>query len=133
MVLGRALLQRRVAALGRAVPPTLGWGWWCPGRGDPLGTCAALSVSECSSWSKAPTSETPVASFSGGFSFQTTNCLEGPDPVLAMATHHVITVQPQFSTAPQAGQWQSGLMDCCSDFGVCEYIRTPRSWCCVGS
>ncbi|NXW54034.1 PLAC8 protein, partial [Eurystomus gularis] len=38
---------------------------------------------------------------------------------LAMASHHVITVQPQFSAAQQAGEWQSGLMDCCSDFGVC--------------
>ncbi|NXL62934.1 PLAC8 protein, partial [Chordeiles acutipennis] len=38
---------------------------------------------------------------------------------LAMATHQVITVQPQFSTAPRAGEWQTGLLDCCSDFGVC--------------
>ncbi|KAM7113286.1 placenta-specific gene 8 protein-like [Ciconia maguari] len=50
---------------------------------------------------------------------ETTNCLEGPDPVLAIASHHVITVQPQFSGAPRTGEWQSGLLDCCSDFGVC--------------
>ncbi|XP_051470872.1 placenta-specific gene 8 protein-like [Apus apus] len=36
-----------------------------------------------------------------------------------MASHHVITVQPQFSTAPPVGQWQTGLMDCCSDCGIC--------------
>ncbi|KAM6073103.1 placenta-specific gene 8 protein-like isoform 1-T3 [Theristicus caerulescens] len=39
--------------------------------------------------------------------------------MLSMASHHVVTVQPQFSVAPQAGEWQSGLLDCCSDFGVC--------------
>ncbi|KFQ91373.1 Placenta-specific 8, partial [Nipponia nippon] len=38
---------------------------------------------------------------------------------LSMASHHVVTVQPQFSVAPRAGEWQSGLLDCCSDFGVC--------------
>ena len=104
-------------------------GWRCPGSGELSGTCAALSVVECSSLNETPTSETPAASFSDGFSFQTTNCLEGPDPVLAMASHHVITVQPQFSAAPRAGEWQSGLLDCFSDFGVCEYIRTTCSWC----
>ncbi|KFZ63007.1 Placenta-specific 8, partial [Podiceps cristatus] len=36
---------------------------------------------------------------------------------LAMASHHVITVQPQFSAAPQAGEWQR--RGCCSDFSVC--------------
>ncbi|XP_062458760.1 placenta-specific gene 8 protein-like isoform X1 [Pezoporus occidentalis] len=66
-----------------------------------------------------PTSETPVASFSDGFSFQTTNRLERPNPVLAMASQQVITVQPQCSMAPRAGEWQSGLMDCCSDCNVC--------------
>uniref|UniRef100_A0A8B9FXK0 Uncharacterized protein n=1 Tax=Amazona collaria TaxID=241587 RepID=A0A8B9FXK0_9PSIT len=66
-----------------------------------------------------PTSEIPVASFSDGFSFQTTNCLEGPNSVLAMASQQVITVQPQCSAAPRAGEWQSGLMDCCSDCNVC--------------
>ncbi|NXX59401.1 PLAC8 protein, partial [Scopus umbretta] len=38
---------------------------------------------------------------------------------LAMASHHVITAQPQFLAAPQASKWQSGLLGCCSDFGVC--------------
>ncbi|NWR62584.1 PLAC8 protein, partial [Bucorvus abyssinicus] len=38
---------------------------------------------------------------------------------LAMASHHVVTVQPQFVASPQAGEWQTGLMDCCSDCGVC--------------
>lgn len=108
-------------AVGVAVP----WQW------GPLRTCAALSVFECSSLSKTSTSETSVASFSDGFSFQTTNCLKAPDPVLAMASHHVITVQPQFSAAPRVGEWQSGLLDCCSDFGVCEYTHTPCSWCWV--
>ncbi|KAM9580981.1 placenta-specific gene 8 protein-like isoform 2-T2 [Guaruba guarouba] len=65
------------------------------------------------------TSETPVASFSDSFSFQITNCLEGPNPVLAMASQQVITAQPQCSIAPRAGEWQSGLMDCCSDCNVC--------------
>ncbi|XP_027637023.2 placenta-specific gene 8 protein-like isoform X1 [Falco peregrinus] len=50
---------------------------------------------------------------------QTTNYLEGPDPALAMASHHVVTVQPQILVAPQAGKWQTGLLDCCSDCGVC--------------
>ncbi|XP_061849712.1 placenta-specific gene 8 protein isoform X2 [Colius striatus] len=36
-----------------------------------------------------------------------------------MASHHVITVQPQVSLARQAGKWQSGLLGCCSDFGIC--------------
>ncbi|XP_025947429.1 placenta-specific gene 8 protein-like isoform X1 [Apteryx rowi] len=36
-----------------------------------------------------------------------------------MASHHVITVQPQFSSPPQASEWQTGLLDCCSDFRVC--------------
>ncbi|XP_057225211.1 placenta-specific gene 8 protein-like [Malurus melanocephalus] len=36
-----------------------------------------------------------------------------------MASQPVITVQPQFTVAPQQGQWQTGLMDCCSDCGVC--------------
>ncbi|PKK28840.1 placenta-specific gene 8 protein isoform X1 [Columba livia] len=36
-----------------------------------------------------------------------------------MASHHVVTAQPQFSSVPQAGEWQSGLLDCCSDVGVC--------------
>ena len=54
--------------------------------------------------------------------------------MLAMASHHVIMFQPQLSAAPQAGEWQSGLMDCCSDFSVCEYIRcwfwfTMCFWC----
>ncbi|NXU06080.1 PLAC8 protein, partial [Buphagus erythrorhynchus] len=38
---------------------------------------------------------------------------------LAMASQPVIMVQPQFSAAQQLGQWQTGLMDCCSDCGVC--------------
>ncbi|NXS85567.1 PLAC8 protein, partial [Erpornis zantholeuca] len=38
---------------------------------------------------------------------------------LAMASQGVITVQPQFSVAQQPGHWQTGLMDCCSDCGVC--------------
>lgn len=49
--------------------------------------------------------------------------------MLAMASHHVITYQPQFSAAPRAGEWQTGLLDCCSDCSVCEYICTPHSWC----
>ncbi|XP_009873356.1 PREDICTED: placenta-specific gene 8 protein-like [Apaloderma vittatum] len=37
-----------------------------------------------------------------------------------MASHpQVITVQPQFLTTQQAGEWQTGLLDCCSDCGVC--------------
>ncbi|NXI27153.1 PLAC8 protein, partial [Sterrhoptilus dennistouni] len=38
---------------------------------------------------------------------------------LAMATQTVITVPPQFSVTHQRGAWQTGLMDCCSDCGVC--------------
>ncbi|NXO63115.1 PLAC8 protein, partial [Phainopepla nitens] len=38
---------------------------------------------------------------------------------LAMASQTVITVQPQFSAAQQPGEWQTGLLDCCSDIGVC--------------
>ncbi|NXP43230.1 PLAC8 protein, partial [Leiothrix lutea] len=38
---------------------------------------------------------------------------------LAMASQTVITVQPQFSAIQQRGEWQTGLMDCCSDCGVC--------------
>ncbi|NXK66905.1 PLAC8 protein, partial [Sylvietta virens] len=38
---------------------------------------------------------------------------------LAMASQTVITVQPQFSVAQQPGEWQTGLLDCCSDCGVC--------------
>lgn len=41
--------------------------------------------------------------------------------MLAMAAQPAITVQPQFSVAQQPGHWQTGLMDCCSDCGVCEY------------
>ncbi|NXD16714.1 PLAC8 protein, partial [Nothocercus nigrocapillus] len=36
-----------------------------------------------------------------------------------MATQRVITMQPQFSVPPQPSEWQTGLLDCCSDFGVC--------------
>ncbi|XP_057880923.1 placenta-specific gene 8 protein-like [Melospiza georgiana] len=37
-----------------------------------------------------------------------------------MASQTVITVQPQFSAAQQpVGEWQTGLLDCCSDCGVC--------------
>ncbi|KAF4805017.1 ATP-binding cassette sub-family G member 2 [Turdus rufiventris] len=53
------------------------------------------------------------------YNIPVTDCLEGPDPVLAMAAQPVITVQPQFSVAQQPGHWQTGLMDCCSDCGVC--------------
>ncbi|NXH46152.1 PLAC8 protein, partial [Dicaeum eximium] len=38
---------------------------------------------------------------------------------LAMASEAVITVQPQFAAAQQPGQWQTGLLDVCSDCGVC--------------
>ncbi|NXX65885.1 PLAC8 protein, partial [Spizella passerina] len=38
---------------------------------------------------------------------------------LAMASQTVITVQPQFSAVQQPGEWQTGLLDCCSDCGVC--------------
>ncbi|NXB91329.1 PLAC8 protein, partial [Vidua chalybeata] len=38
---------------------------------------------------------------------------------LTMASQTVITVQPQFSVAQQPGEWQTGLLDCCSDCGVC--------------
>ncbi|NWV52929.1 PLAC8 protein, partial [Daphoenositta chrysoptera] len=38
---------------------------------------------------------------------------------LAMASQNVITVQPQFSAVQQQGEWQTGLLDCCSDCGVC--------------
>ncbi|NWI93761.1 PLAC8 protein, partial [Pitta sordida] len=38
---------------------------------------------------------------------------------LAMAYPNVIVTQPQFSVAQQKGEWQTGLMDCCSDCGVC--------------
>ncbi|NXL49559.1 PLAC8 protein, partial [Podilymbus podiceps] len=38
---------------------------------------------------------------------------------LAMASRHAITAQPQFSATPQAGEWQSGLLDCRSDCNVC--------------
>ncbi|KFQ16583.1 Placenta-specific 8, partial [Leptosomus discolor] len=37
----------------------------------------------------------------------------------SMASHHLVTVQPQFSAVSQTGKWQSGLLDCCSDFSVC--------------
>ncbi|KAM9378030.1 placenta-specific gene 8 protein [Phaethornis superciliosus] len=36
-----------------------------------------------------------------------------------MASQHVITNQPHFSAVQQEGQWQTGLMDCCTDWGVC--------------
>ncbi|NXI79365.1 PLAC8 protein, partial [Rhipidura dahli] len=38
---------------------------------------------------------------------------------LAMASQNVITAQPQFSAVQQRGEWQTGLLDCCSDCGVC--------------
>ncbi|NWW77749.1 PLAC8 protein, partial [Climacteris rufus] len=38
---------------------------------------------------------------------------------LAMTSQNVVVVQPQFSFAQQPGEWQTGLMDCCSDCGVC--------------
>ncbi|NXO21102.1 PLAC8 protein, partial [Cisticola juncidis] len=38
---------------------------------------------------------------------------------LTMASQTVITVQPQFSVAQQPGEWQTGMLDCCSDCGVC--------------
>ncbi|NWU34094.1 PLAC8 protein, partial [Hylia prasina] len=38
---------------------------------------------------------------------------------LSMASQSVITVQPQFTVAQQRGEWQTGLMDCCSDCCVC--------------
>ncbi|NXW23668.1 PLAC8 protein, partial [Circaetus pectoralis] len=49
---------------------------------------------------------------------------------LAMASHHVITVQPQFLAALRAGEWPSGLLDCCSDFGTC--ICRAFSFSCLG-
>ncbi|KAL2304761.1 hypothetical protein Nmel_006716 [Mimus melanotis] len=36
-----------------------------------------------------------------------------------MASQPVVTVQPQFSVAQQPAHWQTGLMDCCTDCGVC--------------
>ncbi|XP_014805282.1 PREDICTED: placenta-specific gene 8 protein-like isoform X4 [Calidris pugnax] len=36
-----------------------------------------------------------------------------------MAANNAITFQPQISIAPRVGEWQTGLMDCCSDCGVC--------------
>ncbi|NXS03527.1 PLAC8 protein, partial [Oxylabes madagascariensis] len=38
---------------------------------------------------------------------------------LAMTSQTVITSQPQFSVIQQPGEWQTGLLDCCSDCGVC--------------
>ncbi|NWI53399.1 PLAC8 protein, partial [Calyptomena viridis] len=38
---------------------------------------------------------------------------------LAMASPNVIVTQPQFTMVQQPGEWQTGLMDCCSDCGVC--------------
>ncbi|NWW32648.1 PLAC8 protein, partial [Panurus biarmicus] len=38
---------------------------------------------------------------------------------LTMASQTVITVQPQFLATRQSGEWQTGLLDCCSDCGVC--------------
>lgn len=126
LVLGRALLQGVVAASGRAVAHPLWWWWQYPGSGHSPGS----SLFECSSLSKTTTSERPAASSSDGFSFQTTSCPEGPDSVLGMASQTVTTVQPQFSAVQQPGQWQTGLLNCCSDCGVCEYTRTPHSCCC---
>ncbi|XP_068536716.1 placenta-specific gene 8 protein isoform X1 [Anas acuta] len=37
-----------------------------------------------------------------------------------MASRHVVTTQPWGSApAPQRSEWQTGLLDCCSDCGVC--------------
>ncbi|XP_013046110.2 placenta-specific gene 8 protein-like isoform X2 [Anser cygnoides] len=42
------------------------------------------------------------------------------EEALSMASHHVVTTQPLGSmAAPQRNDWQTGLMDCCSDCGVC--------------
>ncbi|NWR88184.1 PLAC8 protein, partial [Furnarius figulus] len=38
---------------------------------------------------------------------------------LAMDSRTVIMTQPQFSVTQPPGQWQTGMMDCCSDCGVC--------------
>ncbi|NXG52312.1 PLAC8 protein, partial [Psilopogon haemacephalus] len=38
---------------------------------------------------------------------------------VAMASQKVITTQPQFAVAPQVGQWQTGILDCFSDCGIC--------------
>ncbi|XP_032541742.1 placenta-specific gene 8 protein-like [Chiroxiphia lanceolata] len=36
-----------------------------------------------------------------------------------MDSQNVVVIQPQFTSAQQPGRWQTGLMDCCSDCGVC--------------
>ncbi|NXT12110.1 PLAC8 protein, partial [Prunella fulvescens] len=38
---------------------------------------------------------------------------------LAMASQTVIMIQPQFSAAQQPGEWQTGLLNACSDCGIC--------------
>lgn len=42
-----------------------------------------------------------------------------------MATPSVVTIQPQYAiTVPTVSRniWQTGLMDCCTDCGVCECL-----------
>ncbi|NWS32968.1 PLAC8 protein, partial [Polioptila caerulea] len=36
-----------------------------------------------------------------------------------MTSQTVITLQPQLTAVQQPGQWQTGLLDCCSDCSVC--------------
>ncbi|NXS13229.1 PLAC8 protein, partial [Neodrepanis coruscans] len=38
---------------------------------------------------------------------------------LAMASPTVIVTQPQFAVVQQPSEWQTGLLDCCSDCSVC--------------
>ncbi|XP_009674880.2 placenta-specific gene 8 protein isoform X3 [Struthio camelus] len=55
----------------------------------------------------------------GACSADRTETASSDPKAVEMASHHVITIQPQFSSPPQASEWQTGLLDCCSDCGVC--------------